>query len=274
MPGQIISDDMPGARLCHDCWRVTAEFSQRLYREQKNPAQPGPVTCDVCRLVRDSIIAFRDLGDKPELRGSDFATPWVHSDRYPIRGADVTFTRPVQSPGAKRTHHDLDESADFKVIKKAKLDITTLPGQNLPWGGFSNATDIASYSGNEKCFVKIDQWLEECFTEHNACRKSSIGNTEKEGPTRLIDTGPLDGDIALKLVDYPHDDGDEVKYCALSYCWGKEGENYTTTRETYESRCEGMKLEELPWMFRDAVVISRRVGCRYLWVCTAFFFSY
>lgn len=189
-----------------------------------------------------------------------------------MRGADVTFTRPVLSPGAKRTHDDLNKPADFKVIKKAKLDITTLPGQNLPWSGFSNATDIARYSGSAECFARIDQWLEECLTGHQACRKNSIGNTDKEGPTRLIDTGPLDGELTLKLVDYPHDDEEEVKYCALSYCWGKEGENYTTTRDNYELRRKEMKLEELPWMFRDAVVISRRVGCRYLWVSTAFSF--
>jgi hypothetical protein len=267
---------MPDARLCDNCWKITTEYPQKRHRKQTKPAQPGPETCDLCRLIRDSIIAFRDLGDKPELLGLDWRLPEqklipYHADGYPTCGVNVAYTRPVAGARDMHAHNNGygGGQAEVKVASKAELEITTPHGQNLPWGGFANATDISNYSGNEECFTRIDEWLEECMSDHRACNERSVERADTEGPKRLVDTGSLDGDPTLRLVDYPDTDGEIVKYCALSYCWGKEGENYTTTRETYDLRREGIKIEELPWMFRDAVVISRRAGCRYLWVCSA-----
>lgn len=88
-----------------------------------------------------------------------------------------------------------------------------------------------------------------------------------ERPKRLIDTGSLDDEPAPRLIDCPDGDGEWEKYCALSYCWGQGGEDYyMTTRESYCVRKAGIPFEELPRLFRDAVVVTRRVGCRYLWV--------
>lgn len=261
---------MQGATLCADCWHLTTEFSKRHLR--KDFAQPGPETCNLCRLLRDSIMAFRDLGDKPELRGADSRLPTqklmvYHSNRYPMCGVNVTYTRPATATADGRARVYGSEGADVKVVRSAELEITTPPDQNLPWGGFANDLAISNYSGSEECFVRIDEWLEECLKDHQICNERPLGCADTEGPKRLIDTGPLDDDPAPRLIDYPDSgDGKMVKYCALSYCWGREAENFMTTKETYDLRRAGISLEELPWMFRDAVVISRRIGCRYLWV--------
>lgn len=107
----------------------------------------------------------------------------------------------------------------------------------------------------------------ECLADHATCSKDgdNILGGGADGPTRLLDTGSLDGEPVLRLVDHP--DGDRVKYCALSYCWGnEEEENFATTRDMYQDRREGIVLVEMPKTFRDAVIIARRVGCRYIWV--------
>ena len=55
------------------------------------------------------------------------------------------------------------------------------------------------------------------------------------------------------------------RYVALSYCWGKEP-TLTTTQENLQSMRSGISMESLPHTIRDAVVITRKLGVRYLWV--------
>jgi hypothetical protein len=268
---------MPTASLCADCWELTTEYSLRQKSIQKNPAQPGAATCDICRLLQDSIIAFRDLGDKPELQGADWSLPkqkltLYNRSRHPMCGVNVTFTKPIHKSGDWVEVRDIKRQKSIKIVRKSELEISTPIDVHLPWAGFANASNISKYSGSEECFSRIDKWLEECLTDHKICNEKAPGGADMEGPKRVIDTGPLDGNSTLKLIDYPGSGEELTKYCALSYCWGKEEENYKTTKETYNSRRRDIKLEELPWMFRDAVNISRRIGCRYLWVRIASIF--
>ena len=108
------------------------------------------------------------------------------------------------------------------TIGKAELEITTPLDQNLPWDGFANVTLISNYSGRDECFVRIEGWLKECSRNHQSRDQSSVVGTDTVCPKRLIDTGPLDDDSALRLIDHPDAHGQTVKYCALSYCWGRE----------------------------------------------------
>ncbi|KAF2122009.1 heterokaryon incompatibility protein-domain-containing protein, partial [Lophiotrema nucula] len=59
--------------------------------------------------------------------------------------------------------------------------------------------------------------------------------------------------------------GTSGQYAALSYCWGK-AQTFTTTAETYVARCRGFNLTELPQTIRDAVIVTREMGLRFLWV--------
>jgi hypothetical protein len=40
----------------------------------------------------------------------------------------------------------------------------------------------------------------------------------------------------------------------------------TTTLENFEARCKGMALNDMPQTFQDAVIITRKLGYRYLWI--------
>jgi hypothetical protein len=64
---------------------------------------------------------------------------------------------------------------------------------------------------------------------------------------------------------YQPNTGEEAKYVALSYCWGKTG-NLTTTKATISNRKCGISWDLLPNSFRDAVTITRGLGMRYLWI--------
>lgn len=57
----------------------------------------------------------------------------------------------------------------------------------------------------------------------------------------------------------------EGKYTTLSYCWGKAPFIQTTTK-TLEARKSCIKWDELPITFRDAIIITRELGIRYIWI--------
>lgn len=99
---------------------------------------------------------------------------------------------------------------------------------------------------------------------HNACKRD-ISLT----PTRLLDLdcNRLNGDIALcssrSIVEAYAPD--IPQYLCLSHCWGGKVNGKTTTTNL-RTRHGGFHVNELPKTFRDAVLITRRVGLRYLWI--------
>lgn len=87
-------------------------------------------------------------------------------------------------------------------------------------------------------------------------------------PPRLIDVGPYDGSrqpflcvVSEDLEGEQHD----LRYTALSYCWGKRGTFWTTGSNISERR-EEIALKDFPGTIRDAVLITRKLGIQYLWV--------
>ncbi len=80
-------------------------------------------------------------------------------------------------------------------------------------------------------------------------------------PTRLVDVGICE-DSKLHLQVTANLFG---RYCALSYNWGRS-ESFKTKKTTYESRLAGFSLDDLPTTIRDAVLLTRLLGFRYLWV--------
>ncbi|EAA26535.1 hypothetical protein NCU03484 [Neurospora crassa OR74A] len=61
--------------------------------------------------------------------------------------------------------------------------------------------------------------------------------------------------------------GSALQYITLSHCWGPpEKRPITTTRANLSVRTERISFAELPETFQDAVVLTRKLGQRYLWI--------
>jgi hypothetical protein len=106
-------------------------------------------------------------------------------------------------------------------------------------------------------------WLEDCLSSHVTCNE---GQTDPLWyPTRLLDLGPLgSGKTSVHLV-HSTEQSLSGRYCTLSHRWGKSL-FLNLTQETVNMLCQGIPEEQLPKTFRDAVVVSRRLGVRYLWI--------
>lgn len=81
-------------------------------------------------------------------------------------------------------------------------------------------------------------------------------------PTRVLDVGDSGDSKTLKLVNGA---GLVGRYVALSHCWGKSPV-IKTTKKLLGSFLEHIDPKTLTRTFLDAVMITRKLGVRYLWI--------
>lgn len=65
-----------------------------------------------------------------------------------------------------------------------------------------------------------------------------------------------------------HHGAKSCKYATLSYCWGDRTGTpfFTTEKSTLQQLLRSIPMESIPCTFRDAVVVTRSLGIRYLWI--------
>lgn len=76
----------------------------------------------------------------------------------------------------------------------------------------------------------------------------------------MIDVGTDDTDPFLFVSK-----GQTGSWATLSYCWG-HSPPLKTEIATLKERCEKIPFESMPALFRDAIVLTRRLGYSYLWI--------
>jgi hypothetical protein len=91
-------------------------------------------------------------------------------------------------------------------------------------------------------------------------------------PTRLIDliepqtprlVVPADQSLRNDLV------GQDIKYAALSYCWGSPSDARSMLKTetcSLKNRLAGIAIGEMPLVFQDAISVCEKLSIRYLWL--------
>ncbi|KAI1476307.1 HET-domain-containing protein [Daldinia eschscholtzii] len=110
--------------------------------------------------------------------------------------------------------------------------------------------------GSIETFKLARRWLDLCKTNHKEC----ILTLEPYIPSRLIDVSSWNAKLLLRC-EVPK----ESPFVALSHCWGGSQPLKTTT-SNIESHRIGIAPEDLPATFRDAVIITKTLGLRFLWI--------
>ena len=262
--------EMLSPHRCEACWRLTKDDDKHspFAPAPKTCVIPGPNTCDICRLVEQSAAALADCILESWQWAASSNVGAISCNDWGETYVRFTFDVPLTPNGVRRNGSSryrppyYDFNNDKKSRRLVDLEIIAPFTQPWPWNGFGQADTIHGNSGDDECFVKIRGWLSECLTSHPACSDTSI----KGNPKRLIDTGPLDCDPSPRLIDYPASETTQVRYCALSYCWGRGSENFLTTKKSYDARRQGFRIEELPRLFQDVILVTRKLDCRYIWV--------
>ncbi|KAH8716951.1 heterokaryon incompatibility protein-domain-containing protein [Phaeosphaeriaceae sp. PMI808] len=106
----------------------------------------------------------------------------------------------------------------------------------------------------------LQKWLDDCDKNHKHDANFSEDN---ELPTRVIFVGASDTPETLRIWET---NGARGRYIALFHRWGKGDEDFSTTKSNFKTRCQGMKLDQFPRTFQDAVRVTRMLGIQYLWI--------
>lgn len=120
--------------------------------------------------------------------------------------------------------------------------------------------DIGPSTNAPETMCTMANWILECLSSHTMC---GIYSRDRRLPKRVIDVG--DGTSSDTLILTDADLG--KPYVCLSYCWGKATPSrYQLQRSTVSSFEQSIPEHDLPATVRDAAVLVRNLGIRYLWV--------
>lgn len=114
---------------------------------------------------------------------------------------------------------------------------------------------------------RIRDWLRSCNSNHDNCRSRTVGADQlwpRELPTRLLQIHQGSGQLGIKLVEHGAYE-DEVRYAALSHCWG-ESQPVQLLHRNVNEFTRGIPIESLPLTFREAVELCSSLGIGYLWI--------
>jgi len=111
---------------------------------------------------------------------------------------------------------------------------------------------------SEGNYEQVQRWLAKCKESHADCPKPR----KRLLPTRVVDVGPRDGSQDPKIHV---NQGERDYYLVLSYCWGGP-QPITLTQDTEYEKTQGIGMSALPRTLHDAVIITRSLGLRYIWI--------
>lgn len=136
------------------------------------------------------------------------------------------------------------------------------------WKG-GNVRHVLPDPSSDSCFETIKQWVATCRKEHQDCIEAE-SRIEHRLPKRVIDVGPADNS-KIRLVEHEGEMGplcsEETGYVALSHCWGPKWTwPIRCVRATLSQFKDNIPFELLSNTFKDAIVITRRLGLRYIWI--------
>ena len=140
---------------------------------------------------------------------------------------------------------------------------------SLPESGMSATSDRQvgfvelPGAGTSTHLEMIRHWLHDCDTRHSRkpqnCGHAHTTSKRARLPTRLIDV--TDGKHVYLRETGSHTDHEWV---ALSHRWGDR--KFITTRENLKYHTDGLRVDQLPATFRDAVTVTRALRKRFLWI--------
>jgi hypothetical protein len=117
---------------------------------------------------------------------------------------------------------------------------------------------VYSDSASKGCISVVEEWLQTCLHEHKDC--SRLCERASPLPTRVIDVGDEHSDPRLVTSN-----GKIEPWVALSYCWGGDSQFVFNDRTMHDLQ-RGIPLNGFPATLRDAVVITRSLGIKYIWI--------
>ncbi|KAF3038950.1 hypothetical protein E8E11_006698 [Didymella keratinophila] len=235
-------------------------------------AQISAQTCLLCRMI------YQKLEQYGHITGAEKYKAHVDGTYQLINDTSVTVSINGHLAAADQKAYQLVFSCGpLKRENAVEADETS------PAAEVTTPRPLANSSSSEQTFNLIKSWITTCAAGHEKCQLGytyeelqNAGEADNEParlrakhseedvdlPTRIIDVDSFPDDV--RLIDSAAF-GNRGRYLALSHVWGKTGHFKTesTNLDRYRTR---IVFEDLPKTFRDAVLVTRALGLRYLWI--------
>lgn len=112
---------------------------------------------------------------------------------------------------------------------------------------------------------QIETWTEECLEQHAVCRNSwTLYSEVRKLPTRLLEVYDDKNLPILRLLHTMHL-SQQASYITLSHCWGTKP-CISLRGDSLSTFSRSIPFNSLSQTFRDAITLTRLLGCRYLWI--------
>ncbi|KAI9640558.1 hypothetical protein NHQ30_010856 [Ciborinia camelliae] len=125
---------------------------------------------------------------------------------------------------------------------------------------YLNGVGIHSRFDTDHVIKCVDKWILKCNSQkHKSCKVPEYSTL----PTRVLDLGDPSSNSKIKLfVTNKHVD----QYISLSYCWGNIENTLKTTKGNLQDHINGIPWGVLPKTFQDAIILTKALKIRYLWI--------
>jgi Heterokaryon incompatibility protein (HET) len=114
---------------------------------------------------------------------------------------------------------------------------------------------------SERTLATLKWWLSNCENNHKSCEQTSAVG-QPWFPTRVID---VDSEPRLIVKGASTHPGMSQRYVTLSHCWGTKPIT-TLTKSNLVAFQRAIMMDSLPKTFREAILVTRKLGFRYLWI--------
>lgn len=105
-------------------------------------------------------------------------------------------------------------------------------------------------------------WVDDCLKNHPECRSPvAQDGSPPRLPTRVIDVGTSN----IRNPRLLRSEGRRGAWVALSHCWGKQP-FLTALSSNIDALQSRIWMSSLPATFRNAIIVTRKLGIRYLWI--------
>lgn len=134
--------------------------------------------------------------------------------------------------------------------------LTQIVGSPSCWPTIGSCHPVCPNNSGFQALGKMKRWIKTCKSEHTLCAKKKPLFL----PRRLIE---ISENSHVKLVE-PED---PCSYVALSYCWGTQREAWLRTlKSNIVQHQQSIDKEQLPQALLDAILLTRALGFRFIWI--------
>ncbi|TGO50291.1 hypothetical protein BOTNAR_0398g00040 [Botryotinia narcissicola] len=219
-------------RECRDISSLNTDISRQMDMVEANSTGSA---CRLCEVIYTAAKGHNSTSHD----GINNISLTRSGENFVLEGTNQKFLR-------------LIETAQHTTLPLAAPELASLTRYPDP-----NPADLES-------FMKLPKaWLQDCDTNHrDIC---ALKDTYLL-PTRLISVESLENPKIVATADMLKRNPSDVRYVALSHKWGNMPHEATTTRKNLKEREKRIPMSQLPLSFKNAIVITNALGCKYLWI--------